>query len=258
MAQVEIQAGPHRFVSLMSREAADELGLEPGVLAVASVKADERRRRGARASTGRMNRSCAPGRRSPRVVAAALAGGLPAPVRGRRRSVEPLGERGSRARSRCFAAVVAHGGVHDARPSSSRRRTRASRSSFNFGGELDAGHADHPGRTRRRVRLGQSPKNMDPGDRRRRVRLADDLRQERHGDRRARRPTRARSRASPTWPRPASRSRSASRRCRAARPRSEGVHQRQDHRQAGHPRSRTSSRCWPRSSSARSTPASST
>jgi molybdopterin-binding protein len=38
MAKVEIQAGPHRFVSLMSREAADELGLQPGVLAVASVK----------------------------------------------------------------------------------------------------------------------------------------------------------------------------------------------------------------------------
>ena len=39
MAKVEIQAGPHRFVSLLSREAADELGLEPGVLAVAAVKA---------------------------------------------------------------------------------------------------------------------------------------------------------------------------------------------------------------------------
>ena len=38
MAQVEIQAGPHRIVSLMSREAADDLGLEPGVLAVAAVK----------------------------------------------------------------------------------------------------------------------------------------------------------------------------------------------------------------------------
>lgn len=38
MAQVEMQAGPHRIVSLMSREAADELGLEPGVLAVAAVK----------------------------------------------------------------------------------------------------------------------------------------------------------------------------------------------------------------------------
>ena len=39
MAQVEIQAGPHRFVSLLSREAADELGLEPGVPAVAAIKA---------------------------------------------------------------------------------------------------------------------------------------------------------------------------------------------------------------------------
>jgi len=38
MAQVEIQAGPFRVVSLISTEAADELGLEPGVLAVASVK----------------------------------------------------------------------------------------------------------------------------------------------------------------------------------------------------------------------------
>ena len=38
MAQVEIQAGPHRIVSLMSSEAATELGLEPGVLAVAAVK----------------------------------------------------------------------------------------------------------------------------------------------------------------------------------------------------------------------------
>ena len=39
MAQVEIQTGPYRVVSLMSREAADELGLEPGALATASVKA---------------------------------------------------------------------------------------------------------------------------------------------------------------------------------------------------------------------------
>src|SRR5215472_16630060 len=39
MAQVEIQAWPHRFVSLLSREAADELGLEPGMLATAAVKA---------------------------------------------------------------------------------------------------------------------------------------------------------------------------------------------------------------------------
>lgn len=39
MAQVDLQAGPFRIVSLMSREAADELGLEPGMLAAASTKA---------------------------------------------------------------------------------------------------------------------------------------------------------------------------------------------------------------------------
>lgn len=38
-AQVELQAGPHRIVSLVTREAADELRLEPGVLATAVVKA---------------------------------------------------------------------------------------------------------------------------------------------------------------------------------------------------------------------------
>jgi molybdopterin-binding protein len=38
-AQVEIQAGPHRFVSLLTREAVDELDLKPGMPAVAVVKA---------------------------------------------------------------------------------------------------------------------------------------------------------------------------------------------------------------------------
>ena len=38
-AQVEIQAGPHRFVSLITREAADELQLAPGVVVDAVVKA---------------------------------------------------------------------------------------------------------------------------------------------------------------------------------------------------------------------------
>jgi molybdopterin-binding protein len=38
MAQVELVCGPFRMVSLMSAEAATELGLEPGVLAIASVK----------------------------------------------------------------------------------------------------------------------------------------------------------------------------------------------------------------------------
>ena len=39
MAQVDIQAGPHRVVSLLSAEAARELGLEVGSLATAVVKA---------------------------------------------------------------------------------------------------------------------------------------------------------------------------------------------------------------------------
>jgi molybdopterin-binding protein len=38
-AQVEMQAGPHRIVSLLTREAVDELDLKPGDLAVAVVKA---------------------------------------------------------------------------------------------------------------------------------------------------------------------------------------------------------------------------
>lgn len=39
MAQVELQCGPFRVVSLMSREAADELDLQPGSMATATVKA---------------------------------------------------------------------------------------------------------------------------------------------------------------------------------------------------------------------------
>jgi molybdopterin-binding protein len=39
MSQVEVQAGPHRLVSLISTEAVDALQLVPGAPAVASVKA---------------------------------------------------------------------------------------------------------------------------------------------------------------------------------------------------------------------------
>jgi molybdopterin-binding protein len=38
VSQVEIQSGPHRLVSLLSTESVDDLGLEPGVPARASVK----------------------------------------------------------------------------------------------------------------------------------------------------------------------------------------------------------------------------
>jgi molybdopterin-binding protein len=39
VAQVEIQAGPHRVVSVITREAADELKLAPGVVVDAVIKA---------------------------------------------------------------------------------------------------------------------------------------------------------------------------------------------------------------------------
>jgi molybdopterin-binding protein len=39
IAVVEVLAGPHRVVSVITREAADELGLKPGMQAVAAVKA---------------------------------------------------------------------------------------------------------------------------------------------------------------------------------------------------------------------------
>ncbi|RLY94064.1 MerR family transcriptional regulator [Kocuria tytonicola] len=38
MSQVELQCGPHRIVSLMSTEAVQDLGLEPGSVATAVVK----------------------------------------------------------------------------------------------------------------------------------------------------------------------------------------------------------------------------
>lgn len=38
VSQVEVQSGPHRLVSIVSTEAVDALGLEPGAPAVASVK----------------------------------------------------------------------------------------------------------------------------------------------------------------------------------------------------------------------------
>jgi molybdopterin-binding protein len=39
MAQVDLACGPHRIVSIMSREAADQLGVKPGDSATAILKA---------------------------------------------------------------------------------------------------------------------------------------------------------------------------------------------------------------------------
>ena len=41
MSQVELQCGPFRVVSLLSTEAVREMGLEPGVVAVAVVKSTQ-------------------------------------------------------------------------------------------------------------------------------------------------------------------------------------------------------------------------
>ncbi len=65
MAQVDIQAGPFRLVSLMSREAVDDLGLQVGSVAVAVIKsttvvvelADQAPAGRARAGTGGPARS---------------------------------------------------------------------------------------------------------------------------------------------------------------------------------------------------------
>ena len=40
-AVVEVQAGPHRLVSLITREASEELGLEPGDEVVCTVKSTD-------------------------------------------------------------------------------------------------------------------------------------------------------------------------------------------------------------------------
>jgi molybdopterin-binding protein len=39
MALVEIEAGPHRVIAAVTRDAVEELGLAPGVRATATVKA---------------------------------------------------------------------------------------------------------------------------------------------------------------------------------------------------------------------------
>jgi molybdopterin-binding protein len=41
MTQIEVQCGPHRAVSLMTTEAAQDLDLQPGSLGVAVVKSTQ-------------------------------------------------------------------------------------------------------------------------------------------------------------------------------------------------------------------------
>ena len=187
MAQVEIQAGPHRFVSLLSREAADELGLEPGVLAVAAVKSTNVVRRDP-ASPLSEPAPCA----EPPSPLACL--GLPRPSRRRLRLAQQRSGRARpRRRRRRPTAVtgsdhgvrggVADRGVHDDRQAVRGREPRH-QGDVQLRRELGAGRP----RSRRAHRPTSSrpraPKNMqqvvDAGRRRQPHRL----RQERDGDRR--------------------------------------------------------------------------
>lgn len=56
MAKVEIQAGPFRVVSLMSRESADELALDIGSMAVAVIKSTSVMVESASAEFGRLGK----------------------------------------------------------------------------------------------------------------------------------------------------------------------------------------------------------
>ena len=99
MAQVELVCGPYRMVSLMSAEAADELGLEPGVRGH-RVRQVHQRRRGAA-------RDPRPARLLAALALAALtlaACGATSPARRRRGATRSRAGRG-----------LADGDVHDAR-----------------------------------------------------------------------------------------------------------------------------------------------
>ena len=123
MAQVEMVCGPYRMVSLMSAEAADELGLEPGVRAIASVK-----------STNVVVESARDQESRPRPRVALLAAARR--VRCCRRTGGDGGD-GSGDAARCSRAssltdVFEELGARRSRPS-----TTASRSTFSFGSSTD-------------------------------------------------------------------------------------------------------------------------
>ncbi len=173
MAQVEIAAGPFRVVSLMSRQAADELGLEAGVVAVAVIKSTNvvveipGTPRGESVGAPVVQASFPLGRRGPararagrgavRLRLATAPGhvpglGLGPPERGRTLTVfaaasltETFTELG-----KTFEA---------AHPGTTVR--------FNFGASADPGPADRPGRPGRRVRRRQPGHHEDRHRRRR-------------------------------------------------------------------------------------------
>ena len=247
MAQVEIQAGPHRFV----------------------VAAQPRRRRRARPGAGRARRrrgevhervgrdppgpeeqlSHASRRRSSLSVArwsspscspdAARAAAGAGRIRGRGQLGAPVGHRQHHGVRR----VVAEGGVHDAR-AAVRGRAPWRQGHVQLRGELGAGQPDRLGCTGRRLRVGEHDRTCS------------------RSWTRAARPTRPTS-SRTSWRSPPRRAtRRASPPCRPGQvqrqgravpaagavrvDRAEGVHQRRRHGHARSPWSRTSSRCWAR------------
>ena len=169
MAQVDIQAGPHRVVSLMSAEAVRELGLEVGSLAVADRQGHERHRRDPEGLTVRHGARIR--------LAALVAASVSAPERLRVRratrirtprrrpaptSTEPelTGELTVYAAASLKAAFDELATRFEERASEPRRAARRLR-------RLEhAGRAAHRGRARRRVRIGRREEHAE-GRRRR-------------------------------------------------------------------------------------------
>ena len=209
MAQVEMQAGPFRVVSLMSREAADELGLEPGSPRRRLDQVHPRRRRdpgGLNVPPYRRSPCWPPSPRSPSTAAATTT----RPPTPRRR----LGRRSSGTVTVFAAASLT--GTFTQLGKDFEAAQPGRQGDLQLRRQLGARAADQPGRTGRRVRLGQPRRTWtqvtDAGD-------PDDLRPEQAGDRRTEGQPGQDHRPRGLRGQPTARSPCAPSRCRAARPR---------------------------------------
>ena len=256
MAQVEIQAGPHRFVSLLSREAVDELGSGAGSAGRRGGEGHQRapsRSRGcadpthrptagARTSARRARSSHASHR--PRLVAAS-GRSRPAPAAGRAAADAGAGGAGAAASASSsvagditvLAAGLADRVVQRRWPGSSRRAHPGVTVTLELRRQLGAGHPDHLGGPRRRLRLGQHRRPWMPWSPPARLPTPRSSRRTSWRSR-CHRPTPARS---PAW----ARWRSADVKTALCQPQvpcgstaRAGVHQREVHRHAGHPGAR--------------------
>ena len=243
MAQVEIQAGPHRIVSLMSREAADELGLEPGVLAVAAVKSTN-------VVVEVPARPVMPRALPPIASRAALVALLAVPLRrvlvGRARRldgstrVDAVGATPVTSLTGSITVLAASSltGVLHRRSGRVRGRAPRQQGHFSFAAELRARHQITQGAPAD-VFASASPSHDGPGrDAGGAPARPDDVRPQHARDRRTRRATRQVTGLADFADASGSRSPCARPRCRAARrPRRSSTSARSP-RHAGHPRGR--------------------